>query len=852
MRLLVLLLIGAIGAGVSAWGLPRGGRAARVGVIVGLVALLGVTGMAFLLRPIRLTTGQPITGIFGAHLVASEYLRLVVGLWALEGLVLVFIAWQLGGIARIRGLLPATLAAITGGTVAMSSADLGVGAAAAAATGLASLFVVLAAEGPAAVAAAARELRVTLGTGAVLLAAIAVVPVAARLVDIASAVGADTAAATTRGVAAPVLGLITLAVGLAVAARWGMLPFHVRVSRLTDLVAPESLPLLLAWIAVPMTIVAFAAIDRLMPLPLPLDGERIVLILLAVVTLVGASLAAFFHDDLRHAVGYLVVGDAGLLLLAIAALDPEAWGPARAWIVALAASKTALGAWAAVAETRFESRSVPELRGWLRRSPLLAVAFVLTVLATFGLPGWVAFEARATLATFVAAAPWNGMLVLAGFLTLPTYLRLIVVGSGRVTSHVDRATPEWFVRRRRVPELLPVELEGSAVVAAPGRAAGGPRPGSPAGARSAAMPGPTVADRTRVIAADAGASMRAATVSVRTMLARGPRPAVEDTAADGLTQGAWRSGARRTRGQQAGGVGARFPWPDAVDRGGRRPGAGRRRPGPASRPGHRSAVGRRLGDARRRAADHEPAAEQDRAALGCGARPRDPRRAHELGRAGPRARRRGAGPDPRGPDDRLTGGPGRSPAGRAVRSPELLRGGEHPAVDVALVRQQLLGTEPEVELGRRVLGAVRRVDQVLRGLDREVAADGSRGRLVGTGRAVHRADDRDGVRSLERGRHERAGRDERDEAGEEGLVAVDRVVLLGQGAVDVHELEADELEAALLEPREHATDELALDAVGLDEEQGALEIRHGLGPRVSRGRCRARRDRAGCSGGCTG
>ena len=378
MRLLVLLLIGAIGAGVSAWGLPRGGRAARVGVIVGLVALLGVTGVAFLLRPFRLTdTGQPVTGIFDAHLVATGYLRLVVGLWALEGLVLVFIAWLLGGIARMRGLLPATLAAITGGTVAMSSADLGVGAAAAAATGLAALFVVLAAEGPAAVAAGARELRVTLGTGAVLLAAIAVVPVAARLALIAAGVGADTAAATTRGVAAPVLGLVTLAVGLAVAARWGMLPFHVRVSRLTDLVAPESLPLLLAWIAVPMTIVAFAAIDRLIaPLALPLDGERLVLILLAVLTLVGASLAAFFHDDLRHAVGYLIVGDAGLLLLAIAALDPGAWGPARAWIVALAASKTALAAWAAVAETRFESRSVPELRGWLRRSPLLAVAFV--------------------------------------------------------------------------------------------------------------------------------------------------------------------------------------------------------------------------------------------------------------------------------------------------------------------------------------------------------------------------------------------------------------------------------------------------------------------------------------------
>ena len=41
---------------------------------------------------------------------------------------LVFAAWLLGGLARLRGLLPATLAAVTGGTVAMASADLGVGA----------------------------------------------------------------------------------------------------------------------------------------------------------------------------------------------------------------------------------------------------------------------------------------------------------------------------------------------------------------------------------------------------------------------------------------------------------------------------------------------------------------------------------------------------------------------------------------------------------------------------------------------------------------------------------------------------------------------------------------------------
>ncbi len=470
-------------------GTPRGGRGARAGVAAGVLALLAITADAFVLRPARLTdTGQPITGLFDAHLVTTDFLRLVVGLWGLESLVLVFMAWLLGGLARLRGLLPATLAAITGGTVAMASADLGVGAGAAAATGLAALIVILAVEGPAAVAAAARELRVTLVAGAVLLAVIAVVPIAARLALISSGVGSDVATSAASSVAGPAMGLVTVALGLAVAGRWGMLPFHVRVSRLTDLVPPETLPLLLAWIAVPLTVVAFAAVDRLIaPLALPLEGERTVLVILAVVTLVGASLAAWLHDDIRRVTGYLVVADSGLLLLAIAAMDPAAWGPGRAWVVVLAASKSALAAWAAVTEDRFETRSVPDLRGWARRSPLLAVALGTTALATCGLPGWVAFDSRDSLATLVADEPWSGLLLLAGFLTLPTYLRLLTVGAGRVTSRVDRTAPERMGRRRRPVESLPVELEGAEIGVEATR-------GATTGQGTAAGPGAAVAE----------------------------------------------------------------------------------------------------------------------------------------------------------------------------------------------------------------------------------------------------------------------------------------------------------------------------------------------------------------------
>jgi NADH:ubiquinone oxidoreductase subunit 2 (subunit N) len=548
MRLLVLLAIGLTGAVVSAWGLPRGGRVARITALVGVAALAGVTGAAFLLRTGRLTdTGQPITGPFDAHLVVTDFLRMVVGLWGLESLVLVALAVLLGGLPRLRGLLPATLAALTGGTVAMTSADLAVGAAAAAATGLAGLIVILAAQGPSAVAAGARELRVTLAAGAVLLVAMAVVPLAARLALIASGVGLDQATEDASTVAGPALGLVILTVAAAVAARWGMLPFHVRVSRLTDLVPPEALPLLIAWSAVPLTVVAFAMVDRFIaPLALPLDGERALILLAAIATLAGASLAAYFQDDLRHAVGYLVIADAGLLLLAIAALDPaaldpsawgpgRAWGAGRAWVVVLAASKTALGAWAAVAEDRFETRSLPELRGWMRQSPLLSAALVITAVATFGLPGWVALQARVDLAAGVWGSPWSELLLVAGFLTLPTYLRFARLGLGRATSRVDRAAPERIVRRRKPLESLRVEQEGSeGTTLVGGEPGAGPRHVATSVIRSAAVESLAGVGRARALSRGAVATARGvlARTSPASRATQGDEPSAGDPAVD--------------------------------------------------------------------------------------------------------------------------------------------------------------------------------------------------------------------------------------------------------------------------------------------------------------------------------
>ncbi len=509
MMLLAVLVIGTLGAGLAAWGGARGGRAARAGALAGTLALLLVLVVA-LAMDVPTATASPAGSLFGGQVIPTGYLRLVVALWALDAVLLIAIAWLLGGLGAVRGLLPATLAAVVGATIALGAPSLVLGSLAAATTGLAALVVVLASDRAPAVPAAARELRVSLGITALLLAAVAVLPVGAALAfgdgGTGGEAGVDPSTAATAGTAGAVVGLALLAIALVLGIRAGAVPFHVRVPRLVDATTPIAVPLLLAWLPLPVAVVGLTAVDRLVvPLALPLEGERAIIVGFALLTLAAAAVAAFIADDVRHAVGYLIVTDAGFVLLGIASLDPEAWGATRTWIVVLAVSKTALAAWAAVAEARFETRGLPDLRGWIRRAPILAAGLAAATVATFGLPGWVAYEARGNLARLVADSPWDALIVVAGLLALPAYLRILAIGLGPVSTPVRRAAPERIVRTRRPSETLAVEIESAA----------GPDAGSATGEAQLPQPVPErtpVSPESRLAAASAFGSRVARTL----------------------------------------------------------------------------------------------------------------------------------------------------------------------------------------------------------------------------------------------------------------------------------------------------------------------------------------------------
>ena len=247
-------------------------------------------------------------------------------------------------------------------------------------------------------------------------------------------------------------GLAYLAVALAVAIRFGAIPFHRWAAPLTDVVPESTLPQVTAWAPAAFGIVALAWTEATVaPIALDLAAIRIVVLAVAIGSILLGSLAAWIQDDLEHMVGYAIVADAGVVLLALAAVDAEAAGPGRVWLLAFVVTRSAFAAWAAAARTTWFTGRVADLRGWAVRSPMLTVAFIALVVASVGIPGTAAFDARFALVRLSMDGPLQAVMAVGVLAPIAFYARLLAVGLSRAES--GRAgRPEWR------PSLTAVDL----------------------------------------------------------------------------------------------------------------------------------------------------------------------------------------------------------------------------------------------------------------------------------------------------------------------------------------------------------------------------------------------------------
>ncbi len=229
-----------------------------------------------------------------------------------------------------------------------------------------------------------------------------------------------------------VFGLAYLAFAVAVAMRFGAIPFHLWAARLTDVVPETALPILTAMAPASLAVVALAWVDAsVTPLLVDVGSARVLVLGIAIASIFLAAIAAFVQDDLEHVLGYSIIGDAGVVMLALATLDPEAWAPARIWILVFVVTRSAFAAWVAGIRAGFWTGRVADLRGWVWRSPILAAAFVLVVVASVGFPGLVSFDARKTIVELALDGPLATIVLIGTLLPLAYYGRLLVIGVGR-------------------------------------------------------------------------------------------------------------------------------------------------------------------------------------------------------------------------------------------------------------------------------------------------------------------------------------------------------------------------------------------------------------------------------------
>jgi NADH:ubiquinone oxidoreductase subunit 2 (subunit N) len=394
-----------------------------------LSAVVGLAGLAAAAVAATMIESGDTLVIGGGELAGSDYLRL----FALLGSVVALILAVLGLVANAdRNTPPVLLAGIGSAVLAIALTDARIAVLAATAGGLVGILVTIASPATArSVIVAGRELRALAVAG--LLAILATAWIGRPLGELT--------------LVPEVFGFAYLGFAAAVAIRFGAIPFHFWAARLADAAPEVTLPMLMAWGPAAFAVVALAWADQsVAPLILPLTVEKSAIVAVGAVSAVLGLLAAWIQDDLEHIVGYTIIADAGIAILGLAALSPDAWAPARTWILVFVTVRSAFAAWAVSVRAGYGTRRTSELRGWALRAPLLGLSLVLIAAAAVGWPGFVAWEARAKLVQLTIAGPIGVIVVASGLAQVAIYARLLVLGLSRPSEAVRASSgerPTW-------------------------------------------------------------------------------------------------------------------------------------------------------------------------------------------------------------------------------------------------------------------------------------------------------------------------------------------------------------------------------------------------------------------------
>jgi NADH-quinone oxidoreductase subunit M len=155
---------------------------------------------------------------------------------------------------------------------------------------------------------------------------------------------------------------------------------------------------------------------------------RGLLVVLALISLLYGAFIALTQTDGKRIVAYSSLSHLGLIVLAIASLNPIAIQGAVVYIVAHGLFSAALFLILGYIEEREETRSILHLGGLGKNNPKLAGAFTIAALAALGLPGLAGFVGEIVILTgvFRAGYFWPALIALVPIVIASAYmLRLL-------------------------------------------------------------------------------------------------------------------------------------------------------------------------------------------------------------------------------------------------------------------------------------------------------------------------------------------------------------------------------------------------------------------------------------------
>lgn len=159
-------------------------------------------------------------------------------------------------------------------------------------------------------------------------------------------------------------------------------------------------------------------------LPHYLRQYALPLMVLAAVSLIYGALVALVQNDAKRVVAYSSLSHLGLIVVAIASMNPLALKGALVYIIAHGLFSAALFMVLGFVEEREETRSLLRLGGLGWKNPRLAGALCIAALAALGLPGLAGFvgELVILIGVYQAGYTWPVVVALIAIILASAYL----------------------------------------------------------------------------------------------------------------------------------------------------------------------------------------------------------------------------------------------------------------------------------------------------------------------------------------------------------------------------------------------------------------------------------------------